>query len=69
MDFIFMLTRNDKTVEDAGCLVDQVCDLGVTHIGFKDLGVPMATMKEVVGAIRRRGHLGAAMTQGNRPRR
>jgi hypothetical protein len=55
MDFIFMLTRNDKTVEDAGCLVDQVCDLGVTHIGFKDLGVPMATMKEVVGAIRRRG--------------
>ena len=55
MDFIFMLTRNDKTVEDAGCLVDQVCDLGVTHIGFKDVGVPVATMEEVVGAIRRRG--------------
>ena len=55
MDFIFMLTRNDKTVEDAGCLVDQVCDLGVTHIGFKDVGVPAATMTEVVDAIRRRG--------------
>jgi hypothetical protein len=55
MDFIFMLTRNDRTVEDAGCLVDQVCDLGVTHIGFKDIGVPVATMEDVVGAIRRRG--------------
>ena len=55
MDFIFMLTRNDKTVEDAGCLVDQVCDLGVTHIVFKDVGVTAATMTEVVDAIRRRG--------------
>jgi hypothetical protein len=55
MDFIFMLTRNDRTVEDAGCLVDQVCDLGVTHIGFKDVGVPAATMTEVVDAIRRLG--------------
>ena len=45
MDFIFMLTRNDRTVEDAACLVDQVCDLGVTHIGFKDVGVPLATMQ------------------------
>ena len=49
MDFIFMLTRNDRTVEDAGCLVDQVCELGVTHIGFKDVGVPAATMRELVG--------------------
>ncbi len=55
MDFIFMLTRNDRTVEDADCLVDQVCDLGVTHIGFKDVGVPSAAMQELVGRIRRRG--------------
>ena len=55
MDFIFMLTRNDSTVEDADCLVDQVCDLGVTHIGFKDVGVPEAAMRELVSGIRRRG--------------
>jgi hypothetical protein len=55
MDFIFMLTRNDRTVEDAECLVDQVCDLGVTHIGFKDVGVPSATMQDLVSRIRRRG--------------
>jgi hypothetical protein len=55
MDFIFMLTRNDSTVEDADCLVDQVCDLGVTHIGFKDVGVPSATMQQLVSRIRQRG--------------
>jgi len=55
MDFIFMLTRNDSTVEDADVLVDQVCDLGVTHIGFKDVGVPEAAMRELVSGIRRRG--------------
>lgn len=55
MDFIFMLTRHDRTVEDAGCLVDQVCELGVTHVGFKDIGVPLATMQQLVTSIRRRG--------------
>jgi hypothetical protein len=55
MDFIFMLTRNDRTVEDADCLVDQACDLGVTHIGFKDVGVPAPAMQELVSKIRQRG--------------
>ena len=55
MDFIFMLTRNDRTIEDAAYLVDAACDLGVRHIGFKDVGVPFATMQELVGTIRRRG--------------
>lgn len=55
MDFIFMLTRNDRTVEDADELIDAVCDLGVTHIGFKDMGVPPATMEQLVARIRRRG--------------
>ncbi|MEO5765768.1 MAG: hypothetical protein ABIR52_10705 [Casimicrobiaceae bacterium] len=55
MDFIFMLTRNDRTIEDAEDLVDAVCDLGVRHIGFKDVGVPTATMQAVVSRIRRRG--------------
>ena len=55
MDFIFMLTRNDRTIEDAAYLVDAACDLGVRHIGFKDVGVPFATMQELAGTIRRRG--------------
>ena len=55
MDFIFMLTRNDRTIEDAAYLVDAACELGVRHIGFKDVGVPFATMQELAGTIRRRG--------------
>jgi len=57
MDFIFMLTRHDSTIEDAGDLIDAVCDLGVTHIGFKDVGVPPATMRELVEKIKRRDAL------------
>ena len=50
-----MLTRHDRTIEGAGDLIDAVCDLGVTHLGFKDVGVPPATMRELVRTIRRRG--------------
>jgi thiamine monophosphate synthase len=55
MDFIFMLTRHDRTVEGAGELVETACDLGVTHVGFKDVGVPPAVMQELVRKIRARG--------------
>jgi thiamine monophosphate synthase len=57
MDFIFMLTRNDRTVEDAASVLDEACDLGVRHIGFKDVGVSTATMRALVRTIRRRGGL------------
>jgi hypothetical protein len=52
MDFICMLTRNDRTVEDAGDLVDLVCGLGVRHVGFKDVGVAPEVMRDLVDAIR-----------------
>jgi hypothetical protein len=55
MDFILMLTRDDRTIEDAAYVVDAAYELGVRHIGFKDVGVPFATMQEVAGTIRRRG--------------
>ena len=50
-----MLTRNDATVEDADDVVDAACDLGVRHIGFKDVGVPPATMADLVRRVRQRG--------------
>jgi len=55
MDFIFMLTRNDRTVEDADCLVDQVFELGVRHVGFKDVGLPAKAMRPLADRIRERG--------------
>ena len=39
--FIFMLTRNDRTVEDAPEQLKIALSLGVRHIGFKDIGLPI----------------------------
>ncbi|HET9750926.1 MAG TPA: hypothetical protein VGL52_12490 [Casimicrobiaceae bacterium] len=55
MDFIFMLTRDDRTIDDAEEIVDAVSDLGVRHIGFKDVGVPHAMLGRLVERIRHRG--------------
>lgn len=55
MDFIFMLTRNDRTVEDCLELVEQIRPLGLKHVGFKDIGVPPAILERLVGAIRDAG--------------
>jgi hypothetical protein len=55
LDFIFMLTRHDRTIDDAGAVIETACDRGVRHIGFKDVGVPPAVMQGLVRKIRARG--------------
>ena len=47
-----MLTRNDRTIADAESVVDAAVDLGIRHIGFKDLGASMATMRGLTQKIR-----------------
>jgi len=55
MDFIFMLTRGDKTVEDCLDVFDQIAPLGLKHVGFKDVGVEPATLRKLVDGIRSAG--------------
>jgi len=55
MDFVFMLTRSDQTVPDALDVLDEIESLPLTHLGFKDVGVPPATLRELVSRIRDRG--------------
>lgn len=55
MDFIFMLTRGDKTVEDCLDVFDQIAPLGLKHVGFKDVGVEPATLRKLVDRIRSAG--------------
>ena len=43
--FIFMLTRNDRTVADASQHLQTALSLGVHHIGFKDIGLPTDQLK------------------------
>ena len=50
-----MLTRHDRTIEDAEEVVDAVCDLGVRHVGLKDVGIEREAMRRVVARIGTRG--------------
>jgi hypothetical protein len=55
MDFIFMLTRSDRTVEDCLELMKLIEPLQLEHIGFKDVGVAPATLAKLADAIRAAG--------------
>jgi hypothetical protein len=55
MDFIFMLTRGDKTIEDCLELFEEIRPLGLEHVGFKDVGVPPETLRKLTAAIKASG--------------
>lgn len=50
--FIFMLTRNDKTVPEAAEHLRTALVEGVRHIGFKDVGLPVDDLRSLARAIR-----------------
>ncbi len=54
-DFIFMLTRNDRTIEDCLDVFAEIENLGLRHIGFKDVGCPPETLERLVEAIHASG--------------
>ncbi len=54
-DFIFMLTSNDRTVADARARLEEVLAGGARHIGFKDVGLPLADLKALADEIRAAG--------------
>ena len=54
-NFIFMLTANDRTVPDARKRLDEVLAGGARHIGFKDVGLPLAELKTLADEIRNAG--------------
>jgi hypothetical protein len=53
--FIFMATRRDRTVPQARALIDEAVELGVGNIGFKNVGLPRAALKELARAIKAAG--------------
>ncbi len=55
VDFIFMLTRQDQTVVDCLETFDTVRAVGLRHVGFKDVGVPMETLVALNRAIKESG--------------
>ncbi|WP_293812538.1 4-hydroxythreonine-4-phosphate dehydrogenase [uncultured Bosea sp.] len=55
LDFIFMLTRHDRTVPEAIDHVATALDTGIRHIGFKDIGLPFAELRTIQRLIKAGG--------------
>lgn len=53
--FIFMLTRNDRTVEDPLQHLQAALNLGVHHIGFKDVGLPIGQLNNLNATLKAAG--------------
>jgi putative N-acetylmannosamine-6-phosphate epimerase len=51
-EFIFMLTRNDETIPDARNVYASIANLGLKHIGCKDVGLPKEELAQLMGDIR-----------------
>ena len=55
IDFIFMLTRQDQTILDCLDVFDDIEELGLEHVGFKDVGVDGDTLRRLNRAIKDSG--------------
>jgi len=55
MDFIFMLTRQDQTVVDCLEVFDAIRGSGLGHVGFKDVGVGLDTLRRLQDRIKDAG--------------
>lgn len=55
MDFVFMLTRADRTIRDGLEVLDDIRSLGLRHIGFKDVGIEPAALAELHRGIKQLG--------------
>lgn len=53
--FIFMLTKDDRTVEHALTVVETALRLGIKDIGFKDIGLPIPALQRLAEVIRSAG--------------
>jgi 4-hydroxythreonine-4-phosphate dehydrogenase len=55
-EFIFMLTRADRTIADAREVYESVAHTGVRHVGCKDLGLSRDELAGLMEDIRANGH-------------
>jgi hypothetical protein len=55
--FIFMLTHHDQTIPNALAVYNEVKDLGLEYIGFKDIGATEEELTKLTESIHRGGQL------------
>ena len=54
-EFIFMLTHEDVTVENALEVHGEIRDVGLRYVGFKDIGLPFDRLKALTKVIHESG--------------
>lgn len=47
IEFVFMLTHHDRTVDDPAGVYQQVRESGLRYVGFKDIGATVAQLRDV----------------------
>jgi len=47
IEFVFMLTHHDRTVERPADVYDSIRDCGLRYVGFKDVGASVKELQEV----------------------
>jgi hypothetical protein len=52
MQFIFMLTVNDRTIPNALDVLETIAPLKLRHVGFKDVGADLETLRLINGKIK-----------------
>jgi NAD(P)H-dependent flavin oxidoreductase YrpB (nitropropane dioxygenase family) len=57
IEFIFMLTRDDVTLKDAREVYASIANMGVRHVGCKDVGLPREELAKFMDEIRAHGHV------------
>jgi hypothetical protein len=50
--FIFMLTKSDKTVQNAMQIYEGIASTAIQYVGFKDIGLPFDELKALAQRIR-----------------
>lgn len=55
-EFVFMLTRKDETIADARAIYAGIAGCEVSHVGFKDVGLPEDELAILLSEIRANDH-------------
>lgn len=53
--FVFMLTKEDRTVPDAAKIYERLARTSLRYIGFKDIGLPVKELVSLAAAMKRDG--------------
>jgi hypothetical protein len=53
--FIFMLTKQDATVQDAAAVYAKLSNSALRYVGFKDIGLPLNELADLTRAMKRDG--------------